>query len=125
MRLTRGQVVVPVRRAHIMFGGLSDKAMEEIIQRGSKDAFTHEEWDEEGEEGGEEEPPFPIPAAKKKALTNKKKAGSGGRGPKWRTKEGECLAEAWEVVSIDPFIGVNQKSDTYCSIYIFIVVIFM
>jgi len=49
-------------------------------------------------------------AAKKKA--GKKPAG-GCRGPKWTALEDECLAEAWKVVRIDPFIGANQNCETY------------
>jgi hypothetical protein len=41
----------------------------------------------------------------------KKKAG--GRGPKWSSREYECLAEAWKTVSIDPFTGANQNAESY------------
>jgi hypothetical protein len=41
----------------------------------------------------------------------KKKAG--GRGPKWRSREDECLAEAWKTVSINPFTGTNQNAEFY------------
>jgi hypothetical protein len=74
-----------------------------------------------GEEGGKyEEDNEPVVAAaalpalvvkgKSKAAPKK---GGGSRGPKWRSVEDECLAEAFKTVSIDPISGANQNSDTY------------
>jgi hypothetical protein len=38
---------------------------------------------------------------------------AGGRGPKWSSREDEYLAEAWKTVSIDPFTGANQNTESY------------
>jgi hypothetical protein len=51
-----------------------------------------------------------VVKGKSKALPKK---GGGSRGPKWRSVEDECLAEAWKTVSIDPISGANQNSDMY------------
>jgi hypothetical protein len=77
--------------------------------------------DEGEEEGGEyeedDEPVVAAAASPTPAVKGKRKAapikGEGSRGPKWRSAEDECLAEAWKTVSIDPISSANQNSDTY------------
>jgi hypothetical protein len=116
-----------------VFGGIGGKdAMHDIINDGLMidKAYTQEEGGEEegdgyeekevAEEGGEyeeeeDEPvvattPAPAMKGKKKAAPKK---GEGSRGPKWRSLEDECIAEAWKTVSIDPIFGANQNSDKY------------
>jgi hypothetical protein len=55
----------------------------------------------------------PAPAAVKGKRKATPKKGGGSRGPKWRSTEDECLAEAWKTVSIDPISDANQNSDIY------------
>jgi hypothetical protein len=61
------------------------------------------------------EEPVVAAAATTTAKGKKKvpKKGGGSRGPKWMSKEDECLTEAWKKVSIDPISGADKKSDTF------------
>jgi hypothetical protein len=83
--------------ARSVFGGMSqgDSIMQELIQTSSQASFTQEEsqvyaeqeqeeWDDDDWPGKEQPTPVsaPEPARKNKVP---KKAGTGSRGPKWRS----------------------------------------
>ncbi|KAE8820957.1 putative methionyl-tRNA synthetase [Hordeum vulgare] len=108
--------------------------MDEIIMSGSVAASSHLEFgmqdetmdtasnidDELGnaeEEEGEEEAVEVEPelVLKKKEGKRKQAANAKPAEPrvKWTSKEGECLAEAWKTMRIDPIIGGNQNTNTY------------
>ncbi|KAM3392147.1 hypothetical protein ACQJBY_013341 [Aegilops geniculata] len=69
-----------------------------------------EEVEEVEEMEEEEEATLPGRWRKKK---KKKAARTGEPRIKWTSKEQECLAEAWKVVSLQPTTGMNQSIDTY------------
>jgi hypothetical protein len=99
---------------HLINGSTADGAYTQ-----EQDKTVVEEEEEVGEEGGEDEEPVVAvaPMTTEKGKGKKKaapKKGGGSRGPKWRSLEDECLAEAWKTVSIDHMSSANQHSDTYC-----------
>jgi hypothetical protein len=54
-----------------------------------------------------------LKGKKKKATAAMGMKKASGRGPKWSSREDECLAETWKMVIIDPFTGTNKNLECY------------
>jgi hypothetical protein len=55
----------------------------------------------------------PCDGQRKAMRAPSRNKGTSSRGPKWSSKEDECLAGAWKVVSMDLLTCVKRNSDTH------------